>query len=80
VPPQTMSEQTKTTNPRARRRREQRRLLFLVAGFLLVVGGAIIALVYGSRAVVLGTICLLTGVGFLTLLWGLLVLVERWVE
>ena len=75
-----MSEQTKATNPRARRRHEQRRLLFLVAGFLLVVGGAIIALVYGSQAVVLGTICLFTGVGFLTLLWGLLVLIERWVK
>jgi hypothetical protein len=67
-------------NPRARRRREQRRLFLVVAGFLIVAGGAIIALAYGSRAVVLGATCLLAGVGVLALLWGILVVIERWVE
>ncbi|MGD2104967.1 MAG: hypothetical protein PVJ55_07645 [Anaerolineae bacterium] len=75
-----MGDQREPANPRARRRREQRRLFILVAGFVLVGGGAIIALAYGSRAVVLGATCLLAGVGILTLLWVVLVLVERWVE
>lgn len=52
----------------------------VVAGFLVIVGGAVIALAYGSRAVVLGATCLLAGAGILSLLWALLVLVERWVE
>ena len=75
-----MDEQEKPTNSRAQRRREQRRLFWLVAGFLIVGGGAVIALAYGSRAIVLGVTCLLAGVTILTLLWGLLLLVERWVE
>lgn len=70
----------KPTNSRARRRRDQRRLFWLVAGFLIVGGGAAIALAYGSRAIVLGGICLLSGVAIMALLWGLLLLVERWVE
>lgn len=75
-----MSDQHKPTNPRARRRREQRRLFWLVAGFLVVGGAAIIALAYGSRAVVLGATCLLAGVAILGLLWGVLLLIERWAE
>lgn len=75
-----MSDQKKPTDPRARRRREQRQLFWLIAGFLVIVGGAIIALAYGSRAVVLGATCLLAGVGILGLLWGVLLLIERWAE
>jgi hypothetical protein len=61
-------------------RREQQRLFWVVAGFLVVGGGAAIALAYGSRAVVLGATCLLAGVGILALLWGILLLIERWVD
>lgn len=75
-----MSDKREPANPRARRRREQRRLFWLVAGFLVVGGGAVIALAYGSRAVVLGATCLLSGAGVLALLWGVLLLIERWVE
>ncbi len=75
-----MDDKDKPTNSRARRRREQRRLLWLVAGFLIVGGGAVIALAYGSRAIVLGVACLFSGVTILALLWGILLLIERWVE
>jgi hypothetical protein len=75
-----MSDQDSPSNSRAQRRREQRQLFWLVAGFLVVVGGAVIALAYGSRAVVLGAVCLLTGVGVLAVLWGILLLMERWVR
>ena len=70
----------KPANPRERRRREQRRLLWVVAGFVVLVGGAAIALAYGGRAVVLGMTCLLAGAGTLALLWGLLTVLERWVN
>lgn len=75
-----MNDQGDPSNPRAERRREQRRLFWVVAGFLVVGGGAVIALAYGSRAVVLGAACLLAGVGVLALLWGILLVIERWVE
>lgn len=65
---------------RARRRREQRRLFWIVAAFLVLGGGAAIALAYGPRAVVLGATCLLSGLGILGLLWGLLLLIERWID
>jgi hypothetical protein len=75
-----MSSQDEASNPRAKRRREQRRLFWLVIGFVIVGGGAAIALAYGSRAVVLGAICLLAGIGILALLWGILLVIERWVD
>ncbi len=75
-----MSDQSKPTNRRARGRREQRRLFWVVAGFLVVGGGVTIALVYGSRAVLLGATCLFAGVAILALLWGILLLIEQWVE
>ncbi len=68
------------SNPRAQHRREQRRLFWVVAGFLVVGGGAAIALAYGTRAVVLGAACLLAGAAILAILWGMLLLIERWVE
>lgn len=75
-----MVEERKPANPRETRRREQRRLLWVVAGFVILVGGAAIALAYGRRAVALGVMCLLAGAGALLLLWGLLTVVERWVD
>ena len=67
----------KPTDLRAQRRREQRRLYWVVAAFLVLVGGAVIALVYGPSAAVLGLACLLVGAGVLGLLWLLLTLMER---
>jgi hypothetical protein len=75
-----MSDQNRPTNPRAQRRREQRRLFWAVVGFLVVGGGVAIAVAYGSRAIVLGATCLVAGVGILALLWGILLLIERWVD
>ncbi len=75
-----MDEEHKPANPRERRRRERRRLLWAVAGFIVLVGGAAIVLAYGRRAMVLGVTCLLAGAGTLALLWGLLTVVERWVD
>lgn len=75
-----MNDRHRPANPRAQRRREQRRIFWVVAGFLIVVGGAVIALAYGSRAIVLGATCLLSGVLVLALLWGVLLLIERWVD
>lgn len=76
----TMDDQGTPSNPRRRKRREQRRLFLLAAAFLVLVGGAVIGLAYGTRAVALGVTCLLAGAGFLALVWGILVLVERWVD
>jgi len=70
----------KPSNPRAQRKREQRRLFWAVVVFLVVGGGVSIALAYGSRAIVLGVICLLAGAGILGLLWLILLLVERLVK
>jgi hypothetical protein len=75
-----VDEEHKPANPRERRRREQRRLLWVVAGFLVLAGGAAIALAYGRRAIVLGVTCLFAGAGTLALLWGLLTVVERWLD
>jgi uncharacterized membrane protein len=75
-----MKGENKPANPRAERRREQRRLFWLVVAFLIVVGGAVIGLAYGSRAIVLGAMCLVAGVAALALVWGILSLMERWVE
>ncbi|MGD8966332.1 MAG: hypothetical protein PVI07_02380 [Anaerolineae bacterium] len=72
-----MSEEGKPTNRRAERRKEQRRLLWAVLILLVVGGGMAIALAYGSRAVVLGAICLLAGAGILGLLWLILLIIER---
>jgi hypothetical protein len=75
-----MSEAGKPTDRRAERRKEQRRLLWAVLIFLVVGGGMAIALAYGSRAVVLGVICLLAGAGILGLLWFILSIIERLAE
>ena len=72
-----MTEEGRPTNWRAQRRKEQRRLLWAVLIFLVLGGGAAIALAYGSRAVALGGICLLAGVGILGLLWLILLVIER---
>ena len=70
----------KPTDLRAQRRREQQRLFWAVAIFLVIGGGASIALAYGSRAIVLGVICLLAGAGMLGLLWLILTVMERLVK
>jgi uncharacterized membrane protein len=75
-----MKDQEQAANPRDQRRREQRRLFWVIAGFLVVVGGLAIALAYGPRAIALGAVCLVAGVGVLGLLWAVLTLIEGWVD
>jgi hypothetical protein len=75
-----MSEGGKPTNQRAQRQQEQRRLLWAVLIFLVVGGGIAIALAYGSRAVILGAVCLLAGAVILGLLWLILLIIERLAE
>jgi hypothetical protein len=45
--------------------------------FLVLVGGSVIGAVYGLPAVLLGSVCLLTGGGVLLLLWLILLGIER---
>ncbi len=66
------------TDYRARRRRDDRALFLAVIAVLLAVGGGLIFLIYGGGAFVTGLLCLLVGVGVLTLLWLILGGIERW--
>ena len=68
------------TDTRRARRRQERQLLGLVTGVLVVVGGALIALVYGPRALFTAIPCLLAGAGAIFLLYLLFLLAERWVN
>jgi len=72
-----LSSEEKPTRRRVKRRREERRLFWLVVTVLVVGGGAVIAFTYGLEAVALGLVCLLTGAGILSLLWAVLLLMER---
>jgi len=65
------------TDLREERARSERALAIAVAVFLLVIGSAAIAMTYGSRALILGSACLLAGVLVFALLWGILTLMER---
>jgi fatty acid desaturase len=66
------------TDYRAYRRKNDRNLAFAVVIFLVGVGGALIALIYGSSALILGLTCLLAGAGLFGLVWLILTLMERW--
>jgi len=68
------------TDLRAERARAERHLALAVVVFLLGVGTLAIALTYGNRAAILGALCLLVGVLLFGLLWGILTLLERWVN
>lgn len=65
---------------RAYRRRTDRNLALAVVIFLVGVGGALIGLIYGGGALILGLTCLLFGVGLFGLVWLILTLIERWAE
>ncbi len=70
----------KATNLREERKRMERRLALAVVIFLVGVGSIAIALTYGSNAVFLGALCLFMGALLFGLLWGLLTLMEHWVN
>jgi len=76
---QPTSQSTKPpTDTRALRRRTDRNLALAVVIFLVGVGGALIALIYGSSALILGLTCLLAGSGVFGLVWMILTLMGRW--
>jgi hypothetical protein len=68
------------TDARRARKRQERQLLALAIGVLVIVGGALIALVYGPRALLTALPCLLAGAGAILLLYLLFLLAERWVN
>jgi hypothetical protein len=65
---------------RAWQRREDRRLIITIALFLVIVGGVAIGLVYGWGMALTGVLCLMGGAGLLSLLWLIMMLLERWVS
>ena len=66
------------TDYRRLHRRTDRNLALAVVIFLVGVGGALIALIYGNSALILGLTCLLAGSGLFGLLWLILTLLGRW--
>ncbi len=62
------------------RRANERRQVGMVVGGLLIIGGGVIYLIYGKWALATGLLCLIPGAGLMVFLWGLLSLLERWVE
>jgi len=68
------------TDYRRLRRQQDRAILWLVVGTVLLVFGALIYAVYGRWALMTGLMCLLPGAGIILVLWGLLTLIERWVQ
>ncbi|MGC8780025.1 MAG: hypothetical protein ACP5UQ_04080 [Anaerolineae bacterium] len=73
-----MSSVRPPTDYRAFRRKNDRNLALAVVIFLVGVGGALIAAIYGSGALILGLTCLLAGSAIFGLLWLILTLMERW--
>jgi|YNPBryBLVA2012_1023415.scaffolds.fasta_scaffold80376_1 uncharacterized membrane protein YjjP (DUF1212 family) len=76
---QSHSPDREPTDLRRLRRDTNRRLLWLVLFVLVVVGGALIALLYGGPAAMLGIACLLTGAGAVAAIWVMLSLIGKWV-
>ncbi len=69
--------QHKPTDFRAERKRMERTLGVAVVVFLVIVGSLGIALAYGSRALILGTLCLVVGALLFGLVWGILTVMEK---
>ncbi|GAB4441742.1 MAG: hypothetical protein Kow0031_23790 [Anaerolineae bacterium] len=70
----------KPTNYRANRRRQERSLLYLTVFVLVVIGDALIWLIWGARAAILGGACLFGGAALIVGLWLLLTLLEKFVD
>jgi hypothetical protein len=68
------------TSYRQTRRRTERNLLFLVIFVLVVVGTGLIGLIWGLNAMVLSSICLVSGAALIVGLWLLLSLIQKWVD
>ncbi len=68
----------RATDTRELARRLERNLGCWVMVFLLLVGGAVIALVYGGQAALVGAVCLGAGAGLFGLLYLILTIMERW--
>jgi hypothetical protein len=79
----TSNSEGKTQSPtsyRQTRRRTERNLLFLVI-FVLVVGGTgLIGLIWGLNAMILSSVCLISGAALIGGLWLLLTLIQKWVD
>lgn len=75
-----MSKQGEPTNTRKIRRRSEQIELWLVLFLLVVVGDGLIGLIWGLQAAVVGGVCLVSGGAFITLLWALLVGLEKFVD
>lgn len=73
------SESRPPTDYRRYRRETERRLAVAVVLFLLLVGSGLIAIIYRPSAGILAFMCLLGGVGIITLMWIILTLIEGWV-
>ncbi len=58
----------------------EKKLAWAVILFLVGMGSGAIALTYGPRALILGTSCLVMGALVFALTWGILSLIERWVN
>jgi hypothetical protein len=80
MPSNSDGESLPPTSYRQTRRRTERSLLFLVI-FVLVVGGTgLIGLIWGLNAVLLSSICLISGAALIGGLWLLLTLIQKWVD
>lgn len=68
------------TDYRQNRRRQEKKLLYLVIVVLVGVGTALIGLIWGRQAALLGGSCLVGGAVLIVGLWLLLSLIQKWVD
>jgi hypothetical protein len=68
------------TDYRRNRRRQEKNLLYLVILVLVGVGAALIGLIWGVQAALLGGVCLLGGAVLIGGLWLLLSLIQKMVD
>lgn len=55
-------------------------MLYLTIFVLVAIGGALIWFLWGMRAAFLGGICLFAGAALIVILWGLLTLLQKFVD
>lgn len=63
---------------KTRRQADDGAYLWLVLFTLVVVGGLVIALVYGTMALLTAVPILLCGAALIAVPWGVLTLIEKW--